>query len=289
MPKDKNAKAQEAGKQESAKNNKKVQEVHREPKKDTKKDSKAKEEKKELSVAQNDGEEKEKSSHAKEKKKRKRITENSMVHQIMPVVLIALCAFLGICFYTTVKVGFVGEWLNQVFYGSIGCAAYFVPPMVFLSAILWQRDAKRHMLLKKLLFAFLALVLIAILFYTFGMPENVKEDFSLFWRLGEDRIGGGFLGDCIGFALNFCLAKTGTVILALLFLVVVAIMFFDFRPNVMFAAIMRSIRSAMRTRAENRKREAEVRAAEKEEQKSCCISRRTRKRPRKFPWRSCAR
>ena len=77
-------------------------------------------------------------------RKKKTVSDNSMIHQVMPVVMLALCAFLGICIYTEASVGVVGDFFAMLFFGLFGMASYFIPPLCLLSAIFWQKDAKQH-------------------------------------------------------------------------------------------------------------------------------------------------
>ncbi len=200
----------------------------------------------------------------KEKKERRHLSENSILHQVMPIVMLALCAFFGICIYTDLPVGIVGEWVHVVFFGALGLASYFVPFFVLALAFFWQRDVREHILGRKIVFGLVSLILIAILFYTFGVDDTEKEAFASFWQMGTDGIGGGALGGFIGFGLYFCVAKPGTVIVTLLLLTVFAVLFFNFRPKRVFDAAMKALHRAAEARAEARRRAAEARTRAEE-------------------------
>ncbi len=173
----------------------------------------------------------------KVKREKKPPNENSVFHQIMPAVMLALCAFVGICVYTGLSVGVVGNWISILFFGLFGFTAYFIPFLFLLLALFWQKDVRDGMLGRKALFGTFALLLISVLFYTFGVAEEQKGAFSAFWQMGLQKQGGGVLGNTIGFALNFCVAKPGTIIISILALLLFAVLFFNFRPKYLAAAI----------------------------------------------------
>jgi len=196
------------------------------------------------------------------KKRRKGgIPANSVLHQIIPIALLGLCAVCGICIYTGIPMGFLGKWINLFFFGFLGCGAYFVPPMMLLAALFWRRDAAQYAWLKKIIFGTFSLVVIAVLFYTFGVPAESRNAWGEFWSMGCGKIGGGVLGNAIGFVLNFCVAKTGTVIFAILALLISAILFFNLKPNEMIASAVAYFRRTAQARAEQKKKAAEERAA----------------------------
>ncbi len=197
------------------------------------------------------------------KKQRKGWNENSALHIAMPVVMLALCAFFGICIYTEVSVGVFGDFIGRVFFGLFGNAAYFIPPLCLLASIFWRAEVKRHGLLKKTVFGFCALLIVGILFYTYGVSEAQKTALSSFWSLGNEKIGGGVFGNLIGLPIRLLVDKAGTLILSVILLVVFTFLFFEInfgkirRAAVRFASYIVKARAEAKEKSALKKAEAE--------------------------------
>ncbi len=206
------------------------------------------------------------------KKQRKTLSENSAVHVAMPVVMLALCVFFGICIYTEMSVGIFGDFVGRVFFGLLGGAAYFVPPLCLLASLFWRAEVKRHSLLKKAIFGCVCLLLIAVLFYTFGVPDESKRTVSEFWQLGKNKIGGGLFGNLVGLPIYLLIDKVGTLILSIALLLLFSVFFFEIdfkkigRSLVRFFVRMIKTRAEARERAMLKKAEAEHVKREKKEQ-----------------------
>ncbi len=211
-------------------------------------------------------EEKQGKVKSKDKRMRKTLSENSAVHIAMPVIMLALCAFSGICIYTEASAGVVGNWLGGFFFGLLGSGAYFIPPLLLLASIFWRKELKRHALLKKAIFGALCLVLISVLFYTFGVPLESKRTISVFWKLGVQKIGGGILGNLIGLPFFLTVGKVGTLVFVLLLLALFCVLFL--RPDLyrMGRATFAFFSRLAKARKEGRERNAIARA-EAERQK----------------------
>ncbi len=220
---------------------------------------------------QQDTPKEEKNSTKKEKKhkakrERKQRNENSILHQIMPAVMLALCAFVGICIYTGLSVGVIGSWISFLLFGLFGFTAYFVPFLFLLLAVFWQKDVRESTLGRKAIFGTVVLLLVSVLFYTFGVVEEKKYAFSEFWQMGLNKQGGGVLGNTVGVALNFCVAKPGTIIISVLALLLFAVLFFNFRPKYVAEAVRRSMQK-MKEKREEAKAQAQATREKAEERK----------------------
>ncbi len=190
----------------------------------------------------------------KEKKPRR---EDDFFVQAMPVILLALGAFFGICVYTATPVGVVGEFFHYALFGVFGNAAFGLPPLLILGAIFFKKDYAAHTVLRKLLFSLLGLLLVAVMFYTFGVPEEQKSAFASFFAMGVNKIGGGVFGNYIGFALHYTVSVTGTVILSVLFIILFGMVFFGITPTMVFLALKKKLVSVAKARKEKRLRYAE--------------------------------
>ncbi len=191
------------------------------------------------------------------KRERKKASPDSLFHQVMPIVLVALCAFFGICIYTKIPMGVVGSAIQSVSFGLLGCGAFFLPPMLLLLSLRWHRSVEKQTQGKEVFFGFMVLLLVSVLWYAFGVSEEQMNAFKDFYAMGKGKIGGGFLGNAIGFVFVTLASKIGTVIIAILLLFLCCVFMLDFRPK-RFAAIMAE---RLRTRGEARE-EAKMRRAE---------------------------
>lgn len=196
------------------------------------------------------GKEKEKAP----RKKRKPLSENSIVHTLMPIFLLAFCAFFGICIYTNVSAGIFGNWFGRIVFGLLGKAAYFVPVLFLFGALFWKREAKRHVLTKKLVSGAALLLLVAVLFYIADIPDDQKGEIALFWRYGRAGVGGGILGNLPGLPLYFLFGKVTAIIFSVLFLVVSSVLFFGIDLKKLGAASLRGMKRFAKMSAEARKK-----------------------------------
>lgn len=175
--------------------------------------------------------------------------ESGFFYEAMPVILLAVGTFLGICIYTDTNAGVVGAFFQRGFFGLVGCAAYAVPPLFLYAAIRFRRDYLARKVFRKFLFSAFAVLVVSVMLYTFGIPDGEKRMFASFFEWGGARRGGGMIGNYIGFGLNYTVSKAGTVIFAALFAVLFAIVFFDFN----LAKLCKSILGALHHRAAERK------------------------------------
>ena len=71
----------------------------------------------------------------KPKKERKPLSPDAAVHQLLPIVFVALAALFGVCIYTRGDMGIVGNAVSALFRGLFGGGAYLPLP---------QRKAARY-------------------------------------------------------------------------------------------------------------------------------------------------
>ena len=164
-------------------------------------------------------------SRADKEKKVRKISPDSTLHQVMPILLVALAALLGICVYTQVDMGLFRTFVASVFFGLLGAGgAYLIPVWLLLSAVRWRADAREEKLLRAQICGWVVIFIVSILCYTFGMPIDKLNAVREFYSLGLERVGGGILGGLLGFAFNKLFSKIGTVIVMIsLFAVVLLI------------------------------------------------------------------
>ncbi len=189
--------------------------------------------------------------------------EREMLHRIMPIVLLALCAFFGICIYTQeVSVGALGELVRNAFFGLLGRGAYFAPVLLLLSALLWEKSATVARRIVKPLLAVVALVFIAAAFYVFG---GADMDRALFFERGLAREGGGFLGGYFGMLLSYAVSHVGAAILLVLYLLCFFVFFFRVDPKAVAVATVAFVKKTAEARVERRRARRVALALEQEE------------------------
>ncbi|MBP3436279.1 MAG: DNA translocase FtsK [Clostridia bacterium] len=188
-----------------------------------------------------------------EKKGKKPVREDDFFVQAMPIILLALGAFFGICVYTATPVGVVGEFFHYVLFGVFGNSAFALPVLLIYGAIFFKRDYLAHTVLRKMLFSFLGLLLVSVMFYTFGVPDADKTAFASFFKMGVEKIGGGVFGNYVGFALNYTVSTTGTIILSALFLILFSMVFFGFSPTKFFLSLKNKVVAFAKGRKEKRR------------------------------------
>ena len=215
---------------------------------------------------------KEPSPKGKPKKERKKLSPDAAIHQAMPIVMLLLCAFLGICLYSSISMGLLGGAVRNVFFGLFGCGAYFAPFFCLLWAVRWHRAVEKNSLTKEISFGVVLLFLISILWYTFGMPTEKMNVFREFYALGVDRVGGGFIGDLIGCGLVALVSKTGTVLIVAFAILLLSVLVFGFR----YRDIARLLIEAGRKRRAARREEVMRKAEERVEKRAEAAERRHR-------------
>lgn len=203
----------------------------------------------------------------KRRSERKKASPDSLFHQVMPIVLVALCAFFGICIYTKISMGVVGTAIQSVSLGLLGCGAFFLPPMLLLWSIRWQRAVEKQTQGKEVFFGFMVLLLISVLWYAFGVPEEQMGIFKGFYAMGKEKVGGGVLGNAVGFVFVTLASKIGTVIIGILLLFLCCVFMLDFRPKQFAELVAEKLRARGEAREEAKMRKVEDKA-EAEAEKS---------------------
>lgn len=193
----------------------------------------------------------------REKREKRKMSPDSPLHQIMPILFLALAALFGICIYTNIDMGLFRTLVANLLFGLLGGGAYLVPVWLLLSAARWRADVREDKVLRGQLFGLILIFIVSILCYTFGMPEASASVIKDFYSLGVERVGGGFLGGIFGFALNKLFSKVGTVIITVALFAVFLMLAYG-------AAIKKYMLMLFRYIAERSEKAKEKRQAEKE-------------------------
>lgn len=234
----------------------------RERRKNTEKDTE--ERKKYSENAQEKARATDKEQGKKENKMRRKLSPDAGIHQAMPILLLLLCAFFGICIYSNISMGLLGGAFRRVCFGLLGGGAYFVPFFFLLWALRWHRAVERNTLVKELSFGIVLLLMIPVLWYTFGVPAEKMYAISEFYAMGVARTGGGLIGNLVGCGLVALVSKVGTVLIAAFTILLLSVLVFGFR----YKDIARFLAERARKRRAQRREEAMRRAEERAEKQA---------------------
>ncbi|MBQ3015956.1 MAG: DNA translocase FtsK 4TM domain-containing protein [Clostridia bacterium] len=130
----------------------------------------------------------------------------------IPVIMIAAALFLTLCFITA-ETGAFGRFISNLLMGLFSYMAYTIPAFIVFHAIFFYSDIKEHKLGIKVIFSFIALVMLSMLAYIIPnisseLVFNVKD----YYNNGKNSVGGGFIGSVFAFALAKIIGKVGLLI-----------------------------------------------------------------------------
>lgn len=191
------------------------------------------------------------------KKGKGKLSPNAPLHQVMPIVLMALAALFGVCIYTNIEMGLFRTIVANIWFGLLGGGAYLIPLWFLISAARWRADIRSGRILHAQIFGGVLIFLVSLLCYTFGMPAAKASVIKEFYSLGVDGVGGGFLGGIFGWLFDKLFSKVGTVIVTIALFAVVLFLAYG-------AAIKKYVLLLFRYIAERAEKAKAKRQAEKE-------------------------
>ncbi len=195
------------------------------------------------------------------RKERKPLSPDSLVHQILPIVLTALAALLGVCIYApAVDMGILDKIVSWICFGLFGGGAYLIPALLLIHAITWRITARAQRLVRRLVFSATLIFVVSVLWYTFGMPAESAGAFGSFFGLGLKGVGGGIFGSFTGFLLDFLVKKVGTVIITVTVLIGLFIFAYGSACRRWLVRLFAFLRATFARIKEKRRQAAEARA-----------------------------
>ena len=159
----------------------------------------------------------------KPSKKREKSAEAVGLMRAVPVVLIAVALFLTLC-YITADTGAFGKFISNAFMGLFSYMAYTIPFFIALHAIFYLSDVKQGKVLKRVIFSFAALTVLAMTAYvisTFKM--DIVFSIKDFYTNGTNAVGGGVIGSVFAYLLMKVFGRIGLIIILSLILVIYVI------------------------------------------------------------------
>ncbi len=153
------------------------------------------------------------------------------IHRAMPIILLALAVFIGICFITKDQTGMLGSAISGVMLGLFSVGAYALPVLLAVHALFYTSDIKENRIVSRVVFSVLTILAISIFAHSVAtwdieiseLPFNIPD----FYLDGMNSVGGGFFGGIIAFALMNFLGHVGVVILSLAIFAIYVAYFFS--------------------------------------------------------------
>ena len=165
-------------------------------------------------------------------------------------VLIAVCVILG--------EGWFGEAVKDALTGIFAGAAFALPVVLLLRAILWKRDSEEGLLTSRTVCLVIVFVLVTMLLHVVGGGDS-SYSVSAHYGNGKELVGGGVVGGLLGQLLYASIGKTGSLIIIIASLVLLSLYVAGVTPRGVFIFIAYKLRFA--------KEERDERRAAKEEQR----------------------
>lgn len=186
-------------------------------------------------------------------KKGKRLCKRSGFQKALPYISILLAIVLALCFILVIgnedNAGVVGLFVQQLFCGLFGGAAYFLPVILLFTGIIWcilhfkyrPSDARegserleeflsaQKKTVSKTVLSFLAFFILGIIFGIFETMEAGYDsyEFTALWEYAANEknfISGGIVGG--SFAYIFMLAFKEIISLVILFILLIFVILF---------------------------------------------------------------
>lgn len=165
----------------------------------------------------------------KEQKTQK--TASVGLRRAMPVILLAIAAFIGICYITKNNTGMLGHAISEAFLGLFSVGAYAIPVLLAVHALFFSSDVREKRLLTRSVFSVLTVIFISVLAHsvsTWGVDAAALPfDAVAFYNDGTRLVGGGFIGGVIGYALMRFLGHLGVILVAVVIFAVYVAYFFS--------------------------------------------------------------
>lgn len=159
--------------------------------------------------------------------------ELSLLHALLPFILVIIAVFLIICLFFTKYSGVVGKALHDLVLGLFGLPGYITPVMLLVLGVFWKRDARDNRLVLRVLYSALLMLSLSAFVHTFS---KLTSTFALkeLWQGGIKLQGGGVFGGLFGSALHSLIGIPGLVIVSVCMILIFGVLFFGVRFETIF-------------------------------------------------------
>ena len=151
-------------------------------------------------------------------KKKTAKVRHKLFHEFIGVIIFALGIFTGISIYSE-SAGLVGNFTDGLFFGLFGIAAYVIPLLMVVAAIIIIAAVERKVHIGKIITYIMTIISIVSVIHVFslhklvmdkGFIEYIKSSYDLGSMHSE---GGGFFGALLVYPANLLLGRLGAYIL----------------------------------------------------------------------------
>ena len=145
----------------------------------------------------------------------------------VPIILVALALFLGLCFIIK-DTGALGNFMSDVLLGLFSIGGYFIPFFLAVHAFFYPSDHLKKRSVTRVVFTVLAIITISTMAHTIqNFGENISFSAKRAYIDGTHNTGGGFVGALIAFLLTKVFGTVGVIIIAALLFALYITYFFS--------------------------------------------------------------
>ncbi len=187
----------------------------------------------------------------------------------VPIILVALAVFIGLCFITkNTNTGALGKGISNVVLGLFSIGGYFIPLFLLIHAFFFASDIQRKRLVSRIIFSLVAIISISSMTHAityFGADYTFSA--SKAYAAGVVGDGGGFIGALVSFCLMKIFGSVGVIIIALLIFALYITYFFSAGKSAIARFLLKvlNVISDFFTNAGERKKERKERSEAKKE------------------------
>ena len=132
-------------------------------------------------------------------------------HRAAPILLIALAAFIVVC-YCTAENGVLGKAISYVFMGLFSAGAWAIPVMLVIHAIFYADDLERGRIPSRIIFSVVTTVIVSMVEYAITFSKTAPDGNPVIY-FTEQRAG-GFIGSALAYLMVKMFAWWGLIIIA---------------------------------------------------------------------------
>ena len=132
-------------------------------------------------------------------------------HRAAPILLIALAAFIVVC-YCTAENGVLGNAISYVLMGLFSAGAWAIPVMLVIHAIFYADDLEKGRIPSRIIFSSITTVIISMVEYAITFSKNAPDGNPVTYFV-EQRAG-GFIGSALAYLMVEIFAWWGLIIIA---------------------------------------------------------------------------
>ena len=153
----------------------------------------------------------------------KKDAAKSGLHKAAPIILTSLAAFLTLCFITS-EGGLIGGFVTKILMGLFGNGAFAIPVALLLHAICYKGDVTSNKVKSRAIFSAVSVAMIAAIDYAicYWSKEATFAPMDCF----NAMMGGGFIGNIIGYALSLIIGNVGVIVASVAVIAVYALFYY---------------------------------------------------------------